>query len=384
VAQFTYRAASSRGEELRGEIEAPSLEEATRALHARGLDVHVLERMGPAEERRGASDLDAFAFFNRSLADMVRLGLPLPEAVGAIGRGLGRGRFQASLGRMETALREGKGLAEAAEEFSSDFPAAYLAMLRAGGACRDLPRVLSAVAENAAAVRQARRALAEALAYPVLILGLGGILVAGLLAFFGPVYHDFSHRYMKAPSAIVRVVMAAEKSTTLEVGLALVAVVGLIAFRWAGERLPVVGRIRHRLELSRMLGTLGALLKARVPLTIALPLALEASGSRTLAAESPRLSAKARDGASLGEVLGASASIPTSLRAALAFAERTGTAAVAAQDTAAYLANQATTDSEELRRILSPIALFVSGAVLGMVATGLMLPYVGFLEGLAR
>ncbi|HVR86005.1 MAG TPA: type II secretion system F family protein [Planctomycetota bacterium] len=384
MARFSYRAAGGRGAEEQGEIEAPSLEEATLALRGRGLVVFVLERRGSQEERRTVPDLDAFAFFNRSLGDMARLGLPLPESVRAIGRGLGRGKFRASLERMEAALREGKGLAAAAEEISSELPSSYGAMIRAGGASRDLPGVLSAIAGNAASVRRARRALAEALAYPVLILGLGGLLVAALLAFFGPVYRDFSRRYAKAPSPFVRVVMAAEGSRPVQAGLALAAVLGLVGFRWAGERLPVVGRIRRRLELSRMLGTLGALLRARVPLPAALPLALDASGSRALAAEAPGLVGRAREGASLGDVLGASSEIPPSLRAALGFAERTGTAAAAAEETATHLSDLAAADSEGLRRILSPVALFAAGGVLGAIVTGLMLPYVRFLEGLSR
>ena len=91
---------------------------------------------------------------------------------------------------------------------------------------------------------------------------------------------------------------------------------GLGARRWeAAQRESFVrhqygGVIGGRIKKDKMFffggvdvfsHTLGALLKARVPLPIALPLSLEASGSRALAAESPRLSAKAREGASLGE-----------------------------------------------------------------------------------
>ncbi len=392
--RFSWRGTDDQGGERRGELEAAGVIEASAELRAQGILTLALERADPKEEERPLGGLDAFAFFNRSLAEMTRLGFPLPRAVREISSGLRRGRFRAALEGVEAALREGKTLDEAVAARPDDFPPHYRFMLKAGAAAGNLPAVLAAVAGNTEAVRRARRALADALAYPAVVLAFGALVIASFLVFFVPIYQDMYRHYGFEPSYTVRAILGLFGSAGVVAG----AVAGVVALAVAarqlllrtvaGERLllrlPLLGRIRRHLAMARLLGTLGILLRARAPLVEALPVALGASGGLELAREAQRLRTTASEGAMLEEVLRQAPGVPPGVVTYLAIAERSGTVPRAAEELSELLTEQAVRESELLFVVLMPTALLATGAILLSLFISLVLPYVHFLERLGK
>src|SRR5439155_12159979 len=81
-------------------------------------------------------------------------------------------------------------LDEAVVEAPGTFPPYYRCMVKAGAASGNLPAMLSAVARNTEGVRMARRALLEALMYPLVIVLMALLLWALALSVFVPFYRD--------------------------------------------------------------------------------------------------------------------------------------------------------------------------------------------------
>lgn len=393
MALFEYRGTDERGAERAGRLEAPGLLEAAERLREQGVLSARLERKDPPEPARPAAPADAFASFNRSLAAMAASGLPLPESVRAISAGLGRGRFRASLERLEAELRGGRSFEEALAGLPSDFPPTYRWMVAAGAASGDLPGVLRAVARDAEGRRRGARALSAALSYPALLVVLCGALIAGSLIFFAPFYRDLERRLAIRPPLPVRAARALAGSPALLGSLVALAVAGgaaawLLRKSVAAERglhaLPFAGSILGRLCLARFLGTLGALLGARAPLPRALPLALGACGSRRLEREAARMAARAVEGASLEEVLAGAPLFPPEALSVLSEAERRGELPRAAEELSSFLAEQAASDAEALQLVLFPAAILAVGGVVLAFVVSMLLPYFRFLESLGR
>lgn len=391
--KFVYEGADARGEPRRGELEAADLPEASARVRSEGVEPHEMTRMDSTPDPPALGDVDAFVFFNRSLAEMARIGFPLPEAVREISSGMRRDRFRAGLERVEAALREGKSLHEAVG-LAADFPPYYRAMLEAGEAAGNLPRVLLAVARGAEAARRARRALVNALSYPALLLVFGGALVAGFFLLFFPLYGDMYRQFNLEPSAAYRAAATILSSAVYPPAI-LGGIVLLLLFLWywmaktvPGERflfrVPFLGGIVRRLCMARLIGTLSVLLRARAPLAEALPVALGAAGSRQLRAEAERWNLAAGEGAGLTEVLRRSGAVPREVAGYLALAERTGRLPEGAGEMADLLTEQAVAECEALFLFLLPAALIAIGSTMTLLFVSMALPYFRFLEQMGR
>jgi general secretion pathway protein F len=393
VARFAWKGSDERGDARSGELEAAGVLEAADALRAQGMSVTVLERAEPAAAAPPLRDLDAFVFFNESLARLTGMGMALPRAVHEIASGLRRGRFRDSLDRLEGRLKEGKSLEEAAGELEGDFPPYYRWMVRAGAQSGNLPGVLSIVSRNAEGFRRARRALVSSLAYPAVVLGFAAVFVVVFTMLYVPLFEDmYRHFELPAPPAVHALARIARSPALAAGGLAVLLLAGAALFGWLGAsvsgerallRLPLVGRIRRNLMLARFAGTLGILLRAKAPLSEALPLALGAAGSRGLDAASASLSARAAEGAGLEAALKDAPVVTEALAAYLALAERSGRVPEAADELASLLADQAAAESETLHLVLLPSAVVAAGVVLGTLIVSVVVPYFRFLETLA-
>lgn len=394
MARFAWQGSDDRGRAERGECEAPGLSEAAAEIRSRGFSLASMSRTDPDPLPRPAVTADTFTLFNRNLAAMTAIGLPLPRAIHEISAGLRRGRFRRGLEQLEAALREGKALDQAVAELPGLFPPSYRWMLSAGVASGNLSGTLSAVARNSEGILAARRALVEALSYPLVIVLVALLLGIATLLGFVPFYRDLCARYaFDIPIALdlfLRAFSSSGAVAAVAAGLAAALASGVWVARYTvlGERmlnrLPFVGRIRRQLMMARMLGAMGVLLRSGVPLPRALPVALGASGSLELGRAADSLASRASEGSGLGDLLSHAPGVSAEVAAFLKLAEGTGAAPQATLQVADLLTEQSVVESEALFVMLMPVALGVAGILVGTLLVSVVLPYREFLSSLTR
>lgn len=390
---FAWQGTDERGRRQSGACDASDLADAVAQLRSRGLSPLSMERADRDAVPPFLTTADAFTLFNRNLAEMTSIGLPLPQAVREIAAGLRGGRFKQGLEKVGAALGEGKTLDQAVEEAPGLFPASYRSMLKAGAASGNLPAMLTAVARNCEGIRVARRALIEALIYPLTILLASAVLGGAALGILVPFYRELSAaRGFDAPGLDLFLRAFGSSGTLIAAGLGAVALGGaavcFLMRTLPGERLlravPFVGRIRRHLMMARLLGALGVMLRAGVPLPRALPVAFGAAGSRELDRASETLTARASEGRGLGDVLAGAPAVSPEVASFLALAERSGDAPDAALNVADVMTEQALSESEALFALLMPAALLVAGGVVAALVVSVVLPYRQFVESLLR
>jgi type II secretory pathway component PulF len=182
---FRFEAARADGHAVRGRLDAPSRAEAAATLSARGL---FPVRVEPASERaftRRHPSPRAVATVVQSLATLVDAGVPLAQALDATQK-LARPPFNEALARVGARVRQGASLGTALAEEQGLVSGLTVGLVRAGERGVGLgPALLEAAAQLERQAETATRVRA-ALAYPLLLAGVGVVSVSLIVLFVVP------------------------------------------------------------------------------------------------------------------------------------------------------------------------------------------------------
>jgi general secretion pathway protein F len=225
--------------------------------------------------------------FSQELLVLLNAGLPLVEAIETLAEKERRDEFRGVLNRVVAALRQGLPLSAALEHAPSAFPPLYVATVRAAERTSDLAPALSRYVSYQAQLESIRKRIMNASIYPMVLLGVGGLVSLFLLFYvvprFGRIYED---RATDLP-VFSKLLLAWGSFAEAHAGIALGLLVALVAlaiylFRTSKDkisnamwRLPGVGERLKVYQLARFYRTTGMLLKGGMPLVAALDMAAE-------------------------------------------------------------------------------------------------------------
>lgn len=191
-----------------------------------------------------------------------------------------RGTLEHILGR----LREGRPLSLAIEELPEIFPKLYVASVRASEKTSNLDEALRRYIAYQSQIDDVRAKLVSASIYPVLLLGVGGLIILFLLAFvvprFSRIYEDL-HGELPWLSRVLLEWGHLAENYGLSV-LVAVVILAFGAFRLLQQesvkakigaliwKSPAIGERLRVFHLSRCYRTTGMLLRGGIPFTAAL------------------------------------------------------------------------------------------------------------------
>ncbi|WP_068635747.1 type II secretion system F family protein [Thauera butanivorans] len=315
---FIYRAAERDGRTSEGRIAADGREHAMRQLRAKGLTPLTLE---PATGEAGgpAAGLPDLAVKNSrrkvlrlggnrppsqadvhdmtsELAVMLRAGLPLDRALRVLIGMSGSPAMERLLDDVFKAVKGGKSLSQALAPHRELFGDFYLSMIRSGEIGGQLPDVLGRLAEHLERVKGLRDSVVSALIYPAILVVVACISVFLMLGFVVPQFESLFNDMGEALPLPTRIIVGAGHFVAdwwwliaLMVFLAAVAVRKWVATP-AGRatrdawllRLPVLGQVLRKYEITRFARSMGTLLGNGVPIVGALNIAAETMGNKQL------------------------------------------------------------------------------------------------------
>ncbi len=191
MAVFVYRGiAVANGKQVSGVRDADNPKVLRAQLKREGvLLTEATEEKGGKKKSR-SFDLGAFfnrvsvgdvAMMTRQLATLVSAGIPLVESVTALTDQVEKEELKKVLATVRDRLNEGSSLAKALEAHGRIFPALYVNMVAAGEASGTLETVLERLADFMENQSRLRGKVTGALAYPILMLGLGTLLMVMMM-----------------------------------------------------------------------------------------------------------------------------------------------------------------------------------------------------------
>jgi general secretion pathway protein F len=287
--RFELRAITNDGRIESVECQAVDEHAARAQAEGRGYTVLAVRARRDLATLWGRGERFPLPLFSQELLVLLNAGLPLVEAIETLSQKERRDDFRGVLNRVVEALRRGQPLSAALGEAPAAFPPLYVATVRAAERTSDLAPALSRYVAYQAQIEAIRKRVVNASIYPLLLVGVGGLVSVFLLLYvvprFGRIYEERATDLPMFSKLLLAWGRFAEAHAGLALGLLVAAVVGAVYFLRrpatraaignAFWRLPAIGERLKVYQLARFYRTTGMLLKGGMPLVAALEMAAE-------------------------------------------------------------------------------------------------------------
>lgn len=366
--------------------DAGDLQEAIRKTEAQGFRV-ISAKTGFAWRYPRSRYRFPLTLFNQELLSLLEAGLTLLEAIETLARKERNdegGKIYANLIRL---LKEGQSLSAALAQFPAVFPALYVAMVRASEKTGDLKQALARYLAYQAQLEIVRKKIVSAAIYPALLIMIGGLVIAFLLAYvvpkFSRVYEDMGENlpFMSRLLMGWGRLFEAHWAVIVAAGVALVIAAGYWLTRaetrkWFGTtlmRIPAAGERMRVYQLARFYRTAGMLLRGGIPLVSALEMVsgLLQPGLRE---KLERASKAIREGQPVSRSLdehGLTTEVASSM---LAVGERSGNLGEMMERIAGFYDEDMARWVDWFTRLFEPLLMVFIGLVIGVIVLLMYMP----------
>jgi general secretion pathway protein F len=325
VPMFRYKALSSAGEPLNGQMEAATANEVVLRLQEAG---HLPIEARPASEaeagaglaqlfqRRDFTDKQTLQF-TQQLATLLNAGQPLDRSLGILLDLPETPQARRLISRVRDGVRGGATLSATLEQQHGVFSRLYVNMVRAGEVGGNLNDTLTRLADYLERSQNLRSRVVNALIYPVILVTMISLAMLFLLGYVVPQFETM-YEGLGVELPWLTALIIGVGGLVRDFWWLMLGGVALLVL-WLGRRFrdPVaragldawllrrrlVGPMVARLETARLARTLGTLLKNGVPLLQSLSIARNVVGNRVLASAVEAASEDVKTGGGLAHAL---------------------------------------------------------------------------------
>jgi type IV pilus assembly protein PilC len=336
----------------------------------------------------GKVKLNTLVLFTGQLAAMLEAGLHLVRILTAIAKEASDKRFAKIIEDVRDSLSAGASFAESLRLYPHVFSRLYVSAVHAGESSGALVVVLNSLTVHLEKAEHLRRKVKGALAYPIAVLGVAGIIVVAMIVKIVPIFegvYEKANAKLPAPTLVlVNLSHFVRDSAFLAILLVASIVTGLVlALRTERGRdiadtlklrMPLFGSLIRKAVLARTCRTMSLLLQSGLPLLDALDIATHVAGNRTVERALVTVTHGVKNGATLADMMqqtGAFTSLVTQLVAA---GEESGALAAMLGKAALYYEAQVDSAVATLSTLVEPIMILVLGGIAGSVIFALYMP----------
>ncbi|MEO0972154.1 MAG: type II secretion system inner membrane protein GspF, partial [Pseudomonadota bacterium] len=333
----------------------------------------------------GAMDL---ALTTRQLATLSRSGLPLEESLQAVGEQSERPKITSVVLGVRSRVVEGHTLADGLRDFPRAFPEIYIATVAAGEQAGHLDAVLERLADYTEGRHALQSKLQNAMVYPIILIGLSLLIVAGLLLYVVPqVVGVFDTMGQQLPLLTRLLIGSSEflQENILWIALGLAAL--FFGLRWLLKRegprrafhrfqlrLPVFGRMVRGANTARFTRTLSILAGSGVPVLDALRISGEVITNVPMRDAVSEASLRVREGAPIGASLASGRLFPPMTIHLIKSGEASGELEDMLDRAAGNQEREMESIIDTLLGIMEPVLILVMGGIVLVIVVAILLP----------
>lgn len=392
---FEYVALDPSGKETKGLIEGDTPKHVRQILRDRSLLPVVVSEVAQKEAnrqrsfsfRRGMSASE-LAIITRQLASLSQSGLPLEEALTAVGQQNDSPRAKSIVLGVRSKVMEGHSLAAGLAEFPQAFPDLYRSTVAAGEQSGHLDVVLERLADYTEARQELRQRINNAMVYPIALVLMSIAIISFMLASVVPrIVGIFKNTAGELP-LLTRGLIATSDFLRDHWLLILLVLGGLVYGIWRllrqeGPRrryhawllrMPIAGRLARGVNTARFTRTLSILAGSGVPILEALKISASVIENLPMRDAVIEASLRVREGASISQSLATSRLFPPMMIHLIASGETGGKLEEMLMRTADYQEREVDGLIATLLGILQPLLIVIMGGVVMTIVLAILLP----------
>jgi len=321
----------------------------------------MLERVRPQE----------VAAFTRQLATLIKAGIPLAEALGALAEQGENKKFQRVLAEIRQKVNEGGALADALGAHPAIFQDLYTNMVRSGEAAGNLDAVLARLADFLDAQHTLRSKVSSALTYPIIMVVLGTVIMGVLMVVVVPkITSIFQDMGKTLPWNTQLLIFTSELVGSYWWALIILGGLGYWGYRrWSRKpkgratvdrlrlKLPLIGPLVRYVGVARFARTLATMLAAGVPVLSALEITKKVLNNTVLEKVVEDARDAIREGESIATPLKRSGQFPSLMVHMVSVGERSGQLEAMLENVATAYERDVEGKVARLTTVLSPLLI---------------------------
>jgi general secretion pathway protein F len=328
------------------------------------------------------------AVFTRQLGTLLKAGIPLAEALGALSEQSDNKKLNQILAGIRQKVNEGTSMGDALAEHPTLFEDLYVNMVRSGEAAGNLDTVLMRLADFLDSQQALKAKVSGALTYPIIMMVLGSIVMGVLLIVVVPqitaVFEDMGKTLPWNTRFLIVVSTIASGYWWLVLPL---GGGGYYGFRrWsrttrgrgildrAKLRMWLIGPLVRYVGVARFARTLSTMLSAGVPVLSALEITKKVLANVVLEKVVEQARDAIREGESIAATLKKSGQFPSMMVHMVAVGERSGQLETMLENVAGAYEREVEGKVARLTTILSPAIIVGMAVVVVFIVFSILTP----------
>lgn len=400
VYQYTVR--DSTGAVRTGTSEAENQDILKRRLQEQGFQVSDVKQTGSGKKRSAAGGfgrikLNDLAIFCRQFSTMIDAGVSLVRALDVLGEQTTNPKLKRILREIQTEVESGQTLSKSMQKYPKVFSNLFIGLVRAGEVGGVLEESLQRLSHFLEKDMELRRKVKAALTYPIIVVVVAILIVLGLCTFIVPKFVElFKDLGVKELPAMTQFLVDFSDflKTKWYIGI------GIVVFLWlaikyfgttrVGRRVidrvklkvPVFGKLGHKICLARFSRTLSTLLVSGVPILQAMETVAGTVGNEIIAEAIMNARARIREGDRINDPLEKSRMFPPMVVHMISIGEESGALDQMLTKIAEFYEGEVESQLQSLTAAIEPVMIVFLGFCVGFIVIAMFLPLIQVIQNL--
>lgn len=386
---FTWEGKTRKGEAKKGEMEAPNEATVNANLSRQGIiATSVKVKTAAAKPARGKVSTKDLVVFTRMFATMIDAGLPLVQCLDILSSQQENKYFKAVLTQVKADVESGSTFADALKKHPKAFDELYVNLVAAGEVGGILDTILNRLAAYIEKAMKLKSQVKGAMVYPVSIIVIASVVIAGLLIFVIPIFASMFADFGKAlpmPTQIVINMSNFLQAYWWVIGGALFGTFTGLKKYYATDsgnkvmdalflKLPVFGPLLKKVAVAKFTRTLGTMISSGVPIMDGLEIVAKTAGNRVIEAAIMKTRESISAGKTISEPLMQSNIFPSMVCQMISVGEATGALDNMLNKIADFYDDEVDSAVEAMTALMEPALMAFLGVTVGGLVIAMYLP----------
>jgi len=402
MATFAYTVRDASGQVRTGTSEAENVDILKRRLQEQGFTVTDLKQTAATKKKKpgggwGRVKLADLSIFCRQFSTMIDAGVSLVRSLDVLGEQTQNPKLKRMILDIQQEVESGQTLSKAMSKYPKTFTNLFIGLIRAGEVGGVLEEALQRLSHFLEKDMELKRKVKAALTYPCIVVVVAVGIVVGLCTFIVPKFIElFKDLGVKELPWMTQVLV--DFSDFLKnkwyIGI-LMIFIGYIAIKYFGTtrigrrvidriklKVPVFGKLHHKIALARFSRTLGTLLVSGVPILQALETVAGTVGNTIISEAVMEARARIREGDRIKDPLEKSRMFPPMVVHMISIGEESGALDQMLTKIADFYEQEVDATLQSLTAAIEPVLIVFLGVCVGFIVIAMFMPLIQVIQNL--